>query len=210
MRRRFFFFFFFNSFWRTLRLSDRNVIPSELIPYCTSVLAAQTGLCSQDANEWGNIKQKEERADVEKYLLAQSWGSICPALTRLLADQPACPLSQTKIHTQTHTQIDTNTHMQHTLHWGQASKSNPGLLFSPARTAAPTTHTTITTTTTTTTTSEKGNEVQEGGCRMSRDWGWVRTRMEGGDGQSGWELERVIAVKWWQRRKYYLYDDYYR
>lgn len=30
--------------------------------------------------------------------------------------------------------------MQHTLHWGQASKSNPGLLFCPERTAAASPH----------------------------------------------------------------------
>lgn len=84
----------------------------------------------------------------------------------LLASQPVCPLSPQPEHTPTHTQThrqtqNTHTHMQHMLHWGQASKSNPGLLFCPERTAAPSTHTT---------TTEEGKEVQEGWMKNERRW----------------------------------------
>lgn len=68
--------------------------------------------------------------------------------------------------------------MQHTLHWGQASKSNPGLLFRPERISAPSTHTS---------TTEEGKEVQEGWMKNERRW--RGSEEEGGgvkeDGGSG-------------------------
>lgn len=54
--------------------------------------------------------------------------------------QSAWPLSPRPHHTRRRR----DAHMQHTLHWGQASKSNPGLLFCPERTAAPSTRSTST------------------------------------------------------------------
>lgn len=134
----------FLIFERTWCSSDRSDIPSELIPYCRSVLAAQTGFCGQDAKKQGNIKQRRR----EQTLKNTCWPNTEAPYAQLYPDcwltagWPACmpTLSQAWTHTYTHTNADRHTLMQHTLHWGQASKSNPGLLFCPERTAAPSTH----------------------------------------------------------------------
>lgn len=110
------------------------------------MLAAQTGFCSQDAKKQGNIKQRRR----EQTLKNTCWPNTQAPYAQLFPDcwltagWPACmpTLSPAWTHTYTHTKTqidtdaDTHTHMQHTLHWGQASKSNPGLLFCPERTAA--------------------------------------------------------------------------
>lgn len=116
-------------------------------------------ILSKGRREKNNNKK---RADVEKYLLAQYRGAICPALLWLLADQPVCPLSLPGLK-HTHVHANTQTHTRSTRFTGDKPAGVILAYFSAQSiqyTEALTAHTL---------TTEQGEENQEGGWRMSRD-----------------------------------------
>lgn len=101
--------------------------------------------------------------------------------------QPAWPLSPRPHHTRRRRYA----HMQRTLHWGQASKSNPGLLFCPERTAAPSPHSTST--------ERKEEEEEEDGALRSviKSWGnlcWVKQRRPR-EGRKTVTLSKIMMEK---------------
>lgn len=148
----------------TLWIYIKSDIPSELILNCWSVLAAQTEFCGQDAKKQRNIKQSREQT-----LKNTCWLNTEAPYARLYphcwltAGWPACmpALSQTWTHTYPYKYPGRHTHTKHTLHWGQVSKSNPGLLFCPKRTAATSTHAAAT---------KEGKELQKGWIKNEGRW----------------------------------------